>query len=161
MNYKNRLTQLHLLPLMMEFEIADILFLVRSLKYPSHHFNIHKFIQFSNHTTRSSFFMKLISSRDVIRGTTYNYTHLEIQIGYQYSHNQGASGRRASMAGRCVCVLCMGVCVCLVCFGVYTQRRTLVVSGVARKPPLVRKAGVAYARNRVLRCQIIILASTV
>ena len=64
------------------------------------------------------------------------------------------------------------------------QRRTLVVSGVARKPPSVRKAGVAYARettcyaetrpprygkrawhmrarNHVLRCQIIIiLAST-
>ena len=72
MNYKDRLTQLHLLPLMMEFEIADIIFLVRSLKYPSHHFNIHKFIQFSNHTTRSSSFMKLKHS--VSRNNTQ--THL-------------------------------------------------------------------------------------
>ena len=40
MDYRDRLARLHLLPLKMEFEIADIIFLVKSLKYPSDHFSI-------------------------------------------------------------------------------------------------------------------------
>ena len=52
MDYRDHLAKLHLLPLMMEFEIADIIFLVKSLKYPSDHFNI---VQFSvNHTCSST-----------------------------------------------------------------------------------------------------------
>ena len=42
--YKDRLINLHLLPPMMEFEISDILFLVKSIKYPSDHFDILLFI---------------------------------------------------------------------------------------------------------------------
>ena len=54
MNYKQRLIHLNLLPLMMEFEVSDIMFLVKSMKHPSDHFDIYKFIQFSSHSTRSS-----------------------------------------------------------------------------------------------------------
>ena len=59
MDYRERLIHLHLLPLMMEFEISDILFLVKSMKYPSNHFDIYSFIQVCNHTTRSSSYHKL------------------------------------------------------------------------------------------------------
>ena len=45
--------------LMMEFEISDIMFLVKSMKHPSDHFDIYKFIQFSSHSTRSSSSLKL------------------------------------------------------------------------------------------------------
>ena len=54
MNYHDRLLRLNLLPLMMEFEIADILFLIKSIKYPSTHFNITHFINFSSSNTCSS-----------------------------------------------------------------------------------------------------------
>ena len=37
MDYKQRLIHLNLLPLMMEFEISDIMFLVKSMKHPSDH----------------------------------------------------------------------------------------------------------------------------
>ena len=59
MDYRNRLINLHLLPLMMELEIADIMFFVKSLKYPSDHFNIRNFVQFSVIPTHSSTFFKL------------------------------------------------------------------------------------------------------
>ena len=39
-NYRDCLLQLEMLPLMMEFEIADILFLITSIKNPSSHFDI-------------------------------------------------------------------------------------------------------------------------
>ena len=42
-DYRNRLIHLNLLPLMMEFEIVDIMFLVKSVKFPSGHFNIHEY----------------------------------------------------------------------------------------------------------------------
>ena len=39
-DYRNRLTHLNLLPLMMEIEIADVMFLIRTIKFPSDHFNM-------------------------------------------------------------------------------------------------------------------------
>ena len=59
MNYKDRLIRLGLLPLMMEFEISDIIFLVKSMKTPSTHFDIFKFIDCCNYSTRSSSSFKL------------------------------------------------------------------------------------------------------
>ena len=50
-DYKNRLMYLHLLPLMMELEIADILFLIKS---PSEHLNIRNFVKFCDNPTCSS-----------------------------------------------------------------------------------------------------------
>ena len=53
-NYKNRLVTLQILPLMMVFEMMDILFYVSCLKYPSSHFNILQFVTFTTSSTRSS-----------------------------------------------------------------------------------------------------------
>ena len=49
----------NLLPLMMEFEIVDIMFLVKSVKFPSAHFNIHEFVQFCSYSTRAGHSFKL------------------------------------------------------------------------------------------------------
>ena len=72
-DYKDRLINLHLLPLMMEFEISDILFLVKSIKYPSNHFNSLQFINFCSHTTRSSSHLKIrhTLSRNNIQSNFY------------------------------------------------------------------------------------------
>ena len=59
LDYRQRLETLHLLPLMMEFEMADILFFVKSLKYPSEYFNIQNFVQFCDQSTRSSTYFTL------------------------------------------------------------------------------------------------------
>ena len=45
LDYKDRLIQLNLLPLMYFFELADIMFLVNSLKNPSDRFNILNYVQ--------------------------------------------------------------------------------------------------------------------
>ena len=60
-DYRNRLTCIHLndLPLMMEFEIADIMFLIRTIKFPSDHFNINNFVEFSYHKTRAATYFTL------------------------------------------------------------------------------------------------------
>ena len=62
MDYCDRLIRLELLPLMMEYEIVDILFLIKSLKSPSRHFNIADFISFNISNTRSSSYLKLCHS---------------------------------------------------------------------------------------------------
>ena len=60
MDNKNRLMYLHLLPLIMELEIADILFLIKSLTFPSEHFNnIRTLFKFCDNPTRSSSHFKL------------------------------------------------------------------------------------------------------
>ena len=51
--YRTRLLHLNLLPLMYVFEISDIMFLIKSLKFPSNCFNINHFISFSSSGTRS------------------------------------------------------------------------------------------------------------
>ena len=53
MDYRDRLISLKMIPLMMEYEIADIMFFTKSLKDPSHRFNIEDYISFSiSKTTR-------------------------------------------------------------------------------------------------------------
>ena len=59
LDYKSRLLQLHLFPLMFWFELADILFLVKSFKCPSTRLKISEYISFSSTKTRSSSFLKL------------------------------------------------------------------------------------------------------
>ena len=54
LDYKDRLIQLKLLPLMYFFELADIMFLVNSLKNPSDRFNILEYVQMQDLNTRSS-----------------------------------------------------------------------------------------------------------
>jgi len=59
LEYKERLTMLNILPLMMTFEIADILFFIKHLKTPLDNFNIRDYILFSYSNTRSSTHFKL------------------------------------------------------------------------------------------------------
>ena len=56
LSYKTRLMiSLNLFPLMMQFELNDIFFVSCScLKPPTAAFNIHDFVSFSSHSTRSS-----------------------------------------------------------------------------------------------------------
>ena len=58
--YRSRLIKLHMLPLMMQFEIADIMFFVTSIKSPSAHFNMLQHVNFSKVSTRSSSKFKLV-----------------------------------------------------------------------------------------------------
>ena len=53
-DYKQRLIALNLLPLMYYFEIADIMFMVNSLKNPTDRFNILNYVQIQTSNTRSS-----------------------------------------------------------------------------------------------------------
>ena len=53
LDYKSRLSSLHILPLMMAFEINDTIFFIRSLKSPSTAFKINDYIQFCSSFTRS------------------------------------------------------------------------------------------------------------
>ena len=63
MDYKHRLLNLHILPLMYIYELNDIMFFVKSYKKPSPHFDIRNFITFSIRLTRSASFFKLVHLR--------------------------------------------------------------------------------------------------
>ena len=52
-NYKTRLLSLDLLPLMMMFELNDVLFFINCLKNPSESFDIFKYVSFGTSSTRS------------------------------------------------------------------------------------------------------------
>ncbi len=54
LNYKERLNHLKLLPLVHHFELADIMFLVSSLKHPTERFNVLQFVKLQDINTRSS-----------------------------------------------------------------------------------------------------------
>ena len=60
LDYKSRLLHINLLPLMYVFEITDIIFLVKSFKFPSASFNINNYVSFSTGTTTRSSGVKLI-----------------------------------------------------------------------------------------------------
>ena len=74
MDYKTRLTELKLLPLMYVLELHDILFLIKSLKTPSNSFNIYNYVSFNKCNTRSSS-NKLChkSSNNIIAANSYFY----------------------------------------------------------------------------------------
>ena len=59
-DYFTRLTKLELLPLMYTFDLFDLIFILKSLKYPSPSFDIRNFISFNTNGTRSSTHGKLI-----------------------------------------------------------------------------------------------------
>ena len=70
LDYKSRLLQCQILPLMCFLELNDILFLVKSLKSPNPAFNIHKYVTFNTSATRSGTFNKLIHNF-----TSTSYSH--------------------------------------------------------------------------------------
>ena len=53
-DYRSSLLHLNLLPLMYIFECFDIMFLVKSLKFPSDSFYINNYVSFPTNTTKSS-----------------------------------------------------------------------------------------------------------
>ena len=59
LSYKQRLEQLHMLPLMYTYELNDLMFFIKSLKSLSAHFDISQHIQFANHSTRAASTHKL------------------------------------------------------------------------------------------------------
>ena len=65
LSYKQRLQQLHMLPLMYTYELNDLMFFIKTLKSPSTHFDISKYIQFSNHNTRAASTHKLSHHRAI------------------------------------------------------------------------------------------------
>ena len=58
-DYKSRLLSINMLPLMMQFELSDIMFFIKSLKEPSDSFDILKYVTFCSGRTRSATFLKL------------------------------------------------------------------------------------------------------
>ena len=63
LSYKNRLLKLQILPLMMWFEMADIMFFVRQIKTPTKNFQLSSKLIFASCRTRSSSQHKLSHSR--------------------------------------------------------------------------------------------------
>ena len=63
-DYFDRLKQLNLLPLMYTFELNELVFTLKSLKYPSPSFNITDYITFADGNTRSSSSGKMIHVRN-------------------------------------------------------------------------------------------------
>ena len=62
-DYKSRLVKLNLFPLMLLFELYDLTFFFKCLKFPSSAFDVTKFVTFSSSSTRSSTNHKLIHSK--------------------------------------------------------------------------------------------------
>ena len=58
--YKSRQINLHLLPLMMQLELNDILFFVVSIKNPTKSFNVLDYVTFCSGSTRTSASLKLV-----------------------------------------------------------------------------------------------------
>ena len=74
-DYKFRLIKLNLLPLMMQLEINDIVFFIKSLKEPSSAFDIRSFVHFCSNSTRSSTHFKLkhaSAKRNCVRHFYFN-----------------------------------------------------------------------------------------
>ena len=72
-SYKARLITLKLLPLMMHFELNDILFFVNCLKNPMNAFNIYENVTFSSHTTRCTSALKLKRSITKTNSECHSY----------------------------------------------------------------------------------------
>ena len=72
-DYKYRLVTLQMLPLMMQLELHDIMFLVRCLKEPTNAFNISAYVTFSSNSTRSSTFCKMNHSLSKTNSSQHFY----------------------------------------------------------------------------------------
>ena len=59
-DYRVRLLSLNLLPLMMQLELYDLVFFIKSLKHPSDSFNILDFVSFCSGSSRSAINQRLM-----------------------------------------------------------------------------------------------------
>ena len=73
LSYRQRLEQLHLLPLMYTYELNDLMFFIKTLKFPSTHFDISEYLQFVDHNTRSASTHKLSHHR--IKSSSYHTSY--------------------------------------------------------------------------------------
>ena len=74
-NYRLRLVNLNLLPLMMAFEINDIIFFIKCLKHPSEYFDIFNYVTFCSSHTWSSTHFKLrhsLAKKNSVRHFYFN-----------------------------------------------------------------------------------------
>ena len=58
-DYKSRLMELKILPLMMQLELNDMMFLLRCLKEPTEAFRVSSYVNFCSTSTRSSSYLKI------------------------------------------------------------------------------------------------------
>ena len=80
LDYNSRLIYLHLLPLMYVFELFDILLFVKSLKSPDPSFPVLEYVSFSNSSTRSSTFTKLIPHHLSSSSSQHSYFNRLVQL---------------------------------------------------------------------------------
>ena len=73
LSYKNCLIAIHLLPLIYQFELNDLMFFIQSLKHCADHFNIKHFVSFSESNTRSSTHNKLIHTKSPTNSSRHFY----------------------------------------------------------------------------------------
>ena len=78
LSYKERLANLALLPLMMQFEVAGILFFVKLLKNQNSCFPISKYITLSSHNTRQKTFFKLRHTKS--SSNSIPYIDLDVSV---------------------------------------------------------------------------------
>ena len=110
MDYRDRLLNLNILPLMMQYEISDIMFLVKCIKNPSNYFNISEFVLFSSSNTRSSAHLKLkhsIPKNNTLRQFYFNRIprlwnslprfDLDLSIGASYNNSSGTTSFQISI----------------------------------------------------------------
>ena len=74
-NYRFRLVNLNLLPLMMIFELNDIIFFIKCLKKPTEYFDILNYVTFCSSRTRSSTYFKLrhsLTKKNSVRHFYFN-----------------------------------------------------------------------------------------
>ena len=74
LSYRQRLEQLHLLPLMYAYELNGLMFFIKTLKFPSTHFDISEYVQFVDHNTRAASTHKLSHHR--IKSSSYHTSYL-------------------------------------------------------------------------------------
>ena len=72
-DYKTRLISLSLLPLMFLYELFDVLFFVKCLKFPDPSFVVKKFISFSTSSTRSGSAAKLVHKFSSTSSSHHSY----------------------------------------------------------------------------------------
>ena len=77
---KSCLLSFQVLPLMMLYELYDILFFIKSLKEPNTYFNIHNYFTFSSNCTRSASHHKLVHklARTNVTKNSYFYRLLHL-----------------------------------------------------------------------------------
>ena len=115
-----------MLPLMMEYEIAYTMFLVKSIKFPPDHFRFCDYVQFCSHPTRGSSNLKLKHSlcrTEIERSFYFNriprlwnsLPTLDINLPLSVIKSGIINLCQILILTMCVLIVCMYSCPCLKC----------------------------------------------